>query len=82
MLRERKLDDGRYVVTATSDAGKIVTRTFSPTRQDEESHARFVDENRDMTNRKPFRSKALRAKAKESAYIGKDGAWHSDIGAA
>ena len=81
MLREKRLPDGNYAVTATSDAGKVVARIFAPTRQDEEAHARFVDENRDQTNRKPFRSKALREEARRKSWLGKDGAWHSDVGA-
>jgi hypothetical protein len=34
-------------------------------------------ENRNMSNRKPYRSKALKIEAREKAYKGKDGAWRS-----
>lgn len=34
-------------------------------------------EDRDMTNRKPYRTKAQKLDAKERAYKGKDGTFHS-----
>lgn len=37
-----------------------------------------ADAMRNMTNRKPYRSKALKAQAKKNAYVGVDGAFHSN----
>lgn len=35
---------------------------------------------RDMVNHKPYRTKALRDLARRHAEIGKDGAYHSNVG--
>lgn len=40
---------------------------------------RWADAHRDMTNRKPFRSKGLKDAARAEAFIGDDGAWHSPV---
>ncbi|QKV17829.1 hypothetical protein [Oricola thermophila] len=32
---------------------------------------------RDMTNRKPYRTKAMKAEARRTAYVDKNGAWRS-----
>jgi len=37
-----------------------------------------ADEGRSMHNRKPYRPKALKAKAREVAFKGDDGAWHPE----
>ena len=34
---------------------------------------------RDMTNRKPYRTKALKAKAQKQAIQGNDGVWRSNV---
>ena len=36
-------------------------------------------EKRDMSNKKPYRTKELKALAREKAWKGKDGTWHSDV---
>lgn len=78
MIRHRKARGGYWVV-ATGDK-KLREAFFAHTRSDEEAHIRFVEANRDLTNHKPRRSPALRAKARELAYVGRDGAWHSPVG--
>jgi hypothetical protein len=43
------------------------------------SGTRQAHESRSMANRKPYRSKELKVKARKMAYIRKDGAWTSPV---